>query len=215
VFRYPTFDLTIARELDVRCLRWPTRIEVREDAAPGGNRLYADMRHLPWQEAMRVRQLETQLIERIERAEEPEQEIEAIDDELYESDTDLLGLDLGVASTVVALSAARCIPFTSCNAGVFGGGHLEAYPLVGFFLRRQLAHLVLSAAAEADIGLENTDDGAVLAYATHVRQFRMFAEALISRRQLLDAVRLRCMTTRQPRLVKPQQLTLWNASLDD
>ena len=59
-----------------------------------------------------------------------------IENELYDGD-DLRGLDIGVASAVAALSAARCIPFTSCNAGTFGGSHAETYPLVGSFARAQ------------------------------------------------------------------------------
>ncbi len=91
-------------------------------------RQYAYLRRLPWSYAKRVYDLETQIIGRLEGAGDPEEEIDQIEDELYEEDADhLYGLDLGVASTVVALSAARCLPFSSCNAGAFGGSHLDGH----------------------------------------------------------------------------------------
>ncbi len=52
---------------------------------------------------------------------------------LYESDEGLFGLDIGVASAVIALSAARCIPCSSCNGGAYGGSHQERHPVIAFY----------------------------------------------------------------------------------
>jgi hypothetical protein len=126
--------------------------------------------------------LERELIARIEKAEDHEAERERIDDELYEADGDhLFGLDLGVASTVLCLSAARCVPFTSCNAGAFGGHHHERYPLVAFFARPETADLIVAAGSDAEIGLENGETGCVIAFANDIRDMRRFAEALLNR----------------------------------
>src|SRR5581483_2391404 len=131
MFEYPTFHAEIIRNVAVDSMRWPAKSERGEDAALGGNRQFADLYRLAWREAAEILDAESTLIERIEKSSDPEQEYDAIEDELDDTDA-LLGLDIGVASVVAALSAARCIPFTSCNAGTFGGHHAESYPLVGF-----------------------------------------------------------------------------------
>jgi len=143
-------------------------------------------------------EVETDLIARIERSSDPEREYDAIEDELYDGDN-LCGLDLGIASATAALSAARCIPFTSCNAGTFGGGHAEAYPLVGFFARLQQVELLLRAATEAGVGLENGDGGCLVVYANDVRTLRLFAVALVRERKAFDSVRVARRTGSQSR----------------
>lgn len=189
MFEYPTFHADIIRNVAIVSTRWPAKSEHGEDAALGGNRQFANMNGLSWREAIEIFEVETELIARIEQSSDPEQEYSAIEDELYGSD-DVLGLDIGVASAVAALSAARCIPFTSCNAGTFGGDHAETYPLVGFFARPQQVDLLLRAAIEARVGLENGDRGCLVVYATDVRNLRMFAAALIRERKAFDSVRV-------------------------
>lgn len=191
MFTHLNFEVGIVRRLEGAKLRWPEPGEATDDNGLGCNRLYADLRRLSWTEAKRVFAVEGELIGRIESSKDSDAECEAIEEELSEGDADLLGLDLGVASTVACLSAARCVPFTSCNAGAFGGHHQEAYPLVAFFARPQMVDLLLASAVEAEIGLENNDDGSVVAYADVVRQLRRFAESLINKRSLFRAIRVR------------------------
>jgi hypothetical protein len=88
------------------------------------------------------------------------------------------------------LSAAHCIPFTSCNAGTFGGGHAELYPLVGFFARTQAVAPLLQAAGEARVGLENHDNGCLVVYASDVRNLRLFAASIMRNRKAFDALRV-------------------------
>jgi hypothetical protein len=88
-------------------------------------------------------------------------------------------LDIGVASTVLCLSAANCTPLTSCNAGAFGGSHQEDYPLVAFFARNRTAEKIVLAAADADLGVRNGPGGCLVAYAQDVRTFRKFAAAAL------------------------------------
>jgi hypothetical protein len=191
VFTYSNFDVNVLRRLDGRSLGWPEPGEATDDSGLGGNRAYSDLRRLSWTEAKRAFALEGELIARIENAKDSDAEYEAIDEELYELDEHLFGLDVGVASTVVCLSAARCVPFSSCNGGAFGGRHQEAYPLVGFFAKPQMVDLLLTAATEAEIDLENHASECVVAYSNDIRKFRNFAEYLIRQRQLFNAVRLR------------------------
>jgi hypothetical protein len=136
MFTPPKFDIQLARNLPAAGLSWPEPGEAIDDSGLGGNRQYNDLRRLSWAEARRVYELETDVIARLEASDDSEDEWAAIEDELYEEPDDhLYGLDPGVASTVVALSAARCLPFSSCNAGAFGGHHYEIYPIVAFYAR--------------------------------------------------------------------------------
>ena len=189
MFTYPKFEGEIVRNVDANRLGWPLPGEASDDSGLGCNRGYMDLRRLSWAEAKRVFILEGDLIGRIESAADPSVEYEAIEEELSESDQHLYDLDLGVASAVVALSAARCVPFSSCSAGVFGGIHHETYPLIVFYAPNQAADLLLSAAEEANVGLESNDF--LIAYADDIRNIRKFARSLISRSSRFNAIRIR------------------------
>jgi hypothetical protein len=183
------FEVDIVREIDAHHLDWPERGNAGHDSGLGCNREYSDLRWLSWGEAKRVFRLEGDLIARIESASDPEVELEAIEEESFECTEHLYGLDLGVASTAIALSAAGCVPFSSCNGGAFGGRHYEQYPLVAFFARAHAAELLLSAAEEANIGVHGRSY--LIVYADDIRNMRSFAQCLTSRRPLFSAIRKR------------------------
>ena len=125
--------------------------------------------------------LEEELITRIEASANPEDEYDMIEDELYEDPEGMYGLDIGVASAVISLSAARCLPFSSCNAGAFGGNHHEWHPVVAFFSRPEAITLLLDCAKEANTGLNQGDIGNLVVYADDIRNIRAFARELICR----------------------------------
>jgi hypothetical protein len=197
MFTYPTFDVEIIRKVDASDLGWPAAGEAGEESGLGCNRMYTDLRRLSWAEARRVFTLERDLIARIESTADTEEESAAIEEELYESGQDLYGLDLGVASTVISLSAAKCVPFSSCNGGAFGGQHHEKYPIVAFYAPAQAVELLIASAEEADIGLESNKY--LIAYADDIRKIRSFAQSLGSRSSLFNAIR-----TRRPRRPIPK-----------
>ena len=89
-------------------------------------------------------------------------------------------LDVGVASTVAALSATGCIPFTSCSAGAFRGWHYEKHPLVVFYARPEAVPLLVQCAQNADVGLENEEEiyNPLIVYSDDIRKMRDFANAL-------------------------------------
>lgn len=107
-----------------------------------------------------------------------------------DSEVDLYGLDIGVASTVIALSAARCVPFSSCNGGTFGGNHHEAHPVVAFYAKPGTANLLLAIANEADIGIENGEYGCLVLFSDDVQKFPLFAGAMIHSRKEFNTLRL-------------------------
>jgi hypothetical protein len=189
MFTYPKFDVEIVRAVDPSALGWPEPGDAQDEKSLGCNRAYIDLRRMSWAEARRIAELERQLIERIESASDPAAEYEAVEDEFFEDDLALYGLDLGVAGGVIALSAAGCVPFASCNAGAFGGLHHESYPLIVFYARAEAVDDLLAAAEEAEIGLGG---GVWLqVYTDDVRKMSRFAAALGARSGAFRAARKR------------------------
>lgn len=198
MLNYKTFDVEIERRVTASHLSWPEPGSAGYDSGLGGNRQYMDLRRLTWTEARRVYGVEAKIIARLEASDDPEEELDQIEDELYEEDADhLYGLDIGVASSVIALSAARCVPFASCNAGAFGGRHHEWHPLVAFYARPPAVPQLLECAEDAGAGLGNNDNGALTVYADDIRKIRAFALALM--RKSADFRTLRFSPPRQQR----------------
>lgn len=188
------FEVVIKRELDVTQLRWPR--DARDETGLGGNRQYFDVRGARWGVVKRTLELEHSMIAKFLAAPDFDKavdEYEAEQEAHLESGEigDLDGFDLGLASSVWAISAARCIPFSSCNAGTFGGRHHEGYPLVSFYIRRVMADVFLDAAAEANAGLHLHEGGFAVLYGQSVDPLMQFAEGLWRRRKIIDAIRLR------------------------
>jgi len=202
VFRYPRFDVSIVRKIEAEQLGWPAAGAAGHDSGLGCNRMYDDLRRLSWAEAKRVFALEGSLIARMESGADIAEEWATIEDELSESDQGIYGLDLGVASTVVSLSAAKCVPFSSCNAGAFGERHQEIYPLVAFYALAQAVKLLSESAEEAAIGLEGNDY--LVAYADDIRKIREFAQSLIRRSPLFNAIRTRRSPQPKPKIKEDQ-----------
>lgn len=163
------------REIKIDELWWPDKRQA--SSGLGGNLEYRDLRDQSWEDANRILTFEEDLVHRIEDSADPEAMYEEILDELYDDDEGLLRLDLGVTGVVLSLSVAGCIPFTSCNGGVYGGYHREYYPLVGFYTRRRVVPILLKAATEADIGI--TSDGVAFVYSDRVKDMLAFARFLL------------------------------------
>ncbi len=189
VFTYPHFDVEIERSVVPERLAWPASGEAMDESSLGCNRDYADLRRLPWLEARRVYSVEEKIIARIEASQDTDEEYELVVEELNEDSNGIYGLDIGVASAVVALSAARCIPFSSCNGGAFGGSHHESHPVVAFFAQPEITPLLLECAEEAGSGLSMSEFGSLIVYADDIRNMRAFACALIKRKTAFRKLR--------------------------
>ncbi len=185
------FDVEISRSVTLDTLSWPSPGDASDESGLGCNREYCDLRRMPWSEAKRALVLEERLLARLASAPDIQEELEKIEEELIEGPEGLYGLDVGVASVVVALSAARCIPFSSCNGGALGDGHHnEQYPLVAFYARPLIAEVILRCAELANVGIHD-HGGCLVAYADSVEGMIHFARELTSARSTFRKVRLR------------------------
>lgn len=201
------FEVKVTRDVSSKSMWMPGgRDSGFSSEAFMGNRAYSDLRGLTWKEAKETLAIELELIRRIELADDPKQEADSIDDELYEDfGGGMHGIDTGVASTVVALSAGKSVPYASCNGGAFGGHHHEKYPLVAFYARAENLKTLLEAAAEAEIGLCNGPEGSLVAYADDVRNMPAFAQALIQRSKEFRAPQTNKGKNKREKIVAPRK----------
>jgi hypothetical protein len=183
------FDLDVVRNARPKRLFWPARRAAQEDGYLGGNHRYLALVKLSWLELEDILKFECELMERVGSATDPADEEDVVYDELLEEDVGLQGLDIGVASAVVALSAAGCIPFSSCNGGAFGREHFEDYPLVAFYARAAALPLLLECAEHARVGLINGDEGELVLHADRIEKMVGFARAVSERARAFDHVR--------------------------
>ena len=192
-------EFLIERSIEPSQLDWPPE----SDLASEENfvRGYKDMRGFSWEDACETLKVERDILVRVAG------DLSAAEESLTGDEwCALRGLDVGVASAVVALSAANCAPFSSCNGEV---GHHEVHPCIGFYCRKGRVPNLLKAAEIACCGLTIGEAGFVVLYARSVAPLLRFAERLIGMRNQLQ--RLSRPYARQKRRLpkrNPAQLTL-------
>jgi hypothetical protein len=170
----------------------PDTLEVlsEEDADRGeedgleGNQQYRDLRGMTWAQVAAALLQEAEFFDRLAAAADLNEEAELIEEEREAADfpeDDLWGLDVGVISATLALSALGATPVSSCNAGGFGGQHVAAFPYVAFFLPRSAAAEVLAIAEEADVGVDVVEGGIARLYGGTDFGLHRFAQLALSR----------------------------------
>ncbi|HEX8901572.1 hypothetical protein [Vitreimonas sp.] len=185
------FTLAARRDLHGAGFEWPAAPEQDELE---GNHFYQDLRLISWDQVDAAIALERGLLKIFEDAPTEDAARQAIDSCLanaHNSDpllAPLCDLDIGVASCVMALSAADCIPFTSCNGGALGGLHSSSYPVVAFFMRPAHAPILLACAERARIGLKPYETGRFQAYADDLYKLIHFACELRAKADSLRAI---------------------------
>lgn len=145
------------------------------------NHDYFDIRGIEIEEAIEVIDAEAKLLARIEviPAEKQEDELNQIEDELYDDFDCLVSFDLGVGGLVTALSAVGCVPISSCNGGGLGDHHRIPHPWVIFHASETSLTFLLEAAEQTDTGLINNTDGMLQAFSDDSRKFNRMARYLV------------------------------------
>jgi hypothetical protein len=179
------YPVVIEQVLDVASLAELSDIAANEADESGyleGNQMYQDLRGYGWPDVAHALVLERRLIAKLQEAEDLEAEAMQIDDErldCFEPSDGLWGLDLGVASATIALSALWAIPVGSCNAGGFGGKHQARYPYVAFFIGRAAPDLITSIARTADVGIRSNSKGLAQIFGAGDLDLLRFAETAL------------------------------------
>ncbi len=183
----------LAINVDRERLSWPGWGAAANDSGLGRNRWYFDLRGMGWKTVTAMLLEEGRLLDRVRRASDMAREVMVIRGEIeagLERDLDdpLWGLDLGVASATLALSAAGCVTFDSCNGGIFRETrHPEGHPLVAFFMRPRVAAEIEVTAAQAAVGVDTNQDGSLQVYSSSPWGLYGFAATLHRRRASIRA----------------------------
>ena len=90
-----------------------------------------------------------------------------------------------------------------------GAGIMSSTLFVAFYARPVMVDLLLSCACEANIGLEVSHSGCVVAYADDIRALRRFAIAVTDRRAAFRALRVRRSPKTAPRQTALVQLSFF------
>lgn len=136
--------------IDPACLGFPDEETMSDTDGLVENHDYRDFRGLPPSLFEEVLEAEAALLAL------PPDHNEDEHSDLYEP---LMGLEPGVASTVVALSVIGACPVTSCSGQE---GHYEKYPLVYVWLSAEQIALVEQAAGETGVDVRGIDTPGVL-----------------------------------------------------
>ncbi|WP_350335250.1 hypothetical protein [Coralliovum pocilloporae] len=185
-------DIEIVRDVPDAYDLQPERDELEaadESGYFGGNHSFANYQGWPWADARLVLEQEQEFLQRIETAQDPHGELEQIDDERCE-DCEISGLDVGIAASVIALSAAGFFTFSSCSGGLLDTNHHEEHALVVLFANKDQVPLLLACAKAAGCGLEKAHDGELILYARVITDMVKFAKEVIMRQAEFDKLNL-------------------------
>lgn len=176
----------IVRQLDLDSLAEisPEDADAGEIDGLEGNQQYRDIRGVTWDFVADAIEREQALFDRFAASADLEGEAQRYAEEIEEAifpEEDLWGLDIGVIGAVIALSALGAITVSSCNAGGFGGRHVERFPLIAMYLPREIAPEVLAIAEAADVGLDLLDGGLARLYGRTDYDLHRFARVALSR----------------------------------
>jgi hypothetical protein len=183
------YSVPIERELDVDQLARISEsaaYEAEESGELAGNQMYQDLRGYGWAEVAAALEVEHRIIARLQAAEDLEAEAANVEDdriESFEPVDSLWGLDVGVASATIALSALGGVPVGSCNAGGFGGLHQAAFPYVTFFVGHALPETLIAIARAANVGLRNAEGGLAQIFGAGDLDLLRFAETALKLRE--------------------------------
>lgn len=180
----------VRRALDPSRLDWPSEEDAASDSLEA-NHDYVDLRGVDWPEVDRILAQERDAVARLLRADDPEAEWKTIANELSAEaehvadiiDGPLYGLEPGVASAVLALSALGAIPFWSDGGSIHEDAGADARPQVRFFALPEHIETLLAAAEHANVSLE-PDAGRCVAHAETASGLMDFAEALLRTRRV-------------------------------
>lgn len=175
----PSIELEIRRDIN------PTYLHALSEAEAGSidglmlNHGYQDVRGCSVEDALSAISEEAELLERIEVGDCDPSIVFAVQDEVYETGSDLADFDLGVGAAVIALSATGATPITSCNGGLLGDReHASDVPHILFSIDPIRLGIVTRAAEVSECGLIN-NAGHVELYANSLRAIHDFAVKLV------------------------------------
>lgn len=179
-------------EIDAGPIIWPPEGAVQ--AGLDCNRTYANFTEATWGDVDEVLPFETGIIlDAIARSSYERSYWDCLDDRDDEFFDLGYGVEIGVLAASLALNAAKCPTFMSCN------GHGSYCADIDFWTRPHRAEILAEAALEAGVGLGNCDGGAMKVYSDDALGLIRFAMELRGRSSALRRARGRSLRHARPR----------------
>lgn len=170
-------------ELSAAVPFFPDADDFEDGSGLGGNRQFVDLRGVSSKEVKNAFEFEATFLHMLADGYDYECALEC----LFEDERNFFGLDAGIASATLVLSALGAIPFSSCNGGLLGGVHQEAHPLIAFYAPSDavLAH-ISDRCAPAKVALRaERGRPEIIAFSNSLRPFRAFTEQYLQSRERL------------------------------
>ena len=158
--------------IDAKHIGFPDEAIMSSEDGIEENHLYADLRNMDSSMFSSIWQAEDQYLRYVDDPASIENDI--IDEWLGE----MIGLDPGVASTVIAFSIIGACQVTSCCGG---NGHAETFPMVMAWCDEAQLDLILETAAIADVKVSGiAEPGIVIFSKNGIDRMRVFAVMLVN-----------------------------------
>jgi hypothetical protein len=170
-------NVIASRKLDVRQLGWISGKRAGTRSNFPANFEYVDLRGLSLADLDRALDEERLAYALLEAVGFDQKSIDEVDRQRATAPFVPI-LDFGVVSAVVAISAAGCVPVTSCPGPTIGSSrHQQPAPMIVFYARRTHVPILLKAVEQADCQIVN-NGAKVEIYADDVRKMQRFALAM-------------------------------------
>jgi hypothetical protein len=183
----PQFDADIRQQVRLDQLGYPAEDVLACQDGLLANRDYIDWRGAPWDFVFQAYDAEMRLIAEADKqsttAEEFEELLVGFEDDwgLLEAD---LPFDIGVNSSVLAVSALGCAPVSSCRYHLNRGG--GDTPYVTLWAREREARIIKDVAKRVKVGALNemlNAGGGILVFSNSVMGMMDFSKALYDGRE--------------------------------
>jgi hypothetical protein len=140
----------IWRSVNFKKLQWPDEETLSYEDGLVDNHCYMDMRGMTWVDFGRCYKNERRLLSRIDKDAQTTQQFEELLDKFdggeeygdVADDFYFCGMETGIASPVIALSAMGCAPFSSCRG--HPGQVSREHAHVVFFARKDMARRLMN-----------------------------------------------------------------------
>jgi len=180
----PRHNLELEVSVNLKELQYPPEEVLSWEEGLVCNHEYRDMRGRSWEAFFISHRAEKYLITEAGKKARDEEEFDEILNRFLDKNrrrfADQMGLELGVSSTAIALSAYGCAPAESCRSH-FDGLENSLPPHVVFWTREKKAKNLVDLAKRKLVGLINCEMeeyGALLLYAKSIPDLMDFGKAL-------------------------------------
>lgn len=177
----PRSSIGIQHEDPEAVAGWPVQEDAYSEFLDGNRQYDRTILDATWDDAAEALSVEHSLVRSADQHADSGQQFDAaVDGDLEDWQAMALwGLDAGVAAAVLGLSAAGCIPTTSCRGHSGDAREGTDFPRLRFYADRERSRLVRDAALRTECGFGGDPGGPCAVWSRSIEEMLAFAEQLI------------------------------------